>query len=918
MMIHTPASGERAALRGYRWQYDHIAARVYDSLVNGDFRAVRLTDPQAGRVDDLLLIRRGRADAYQFKSAAYDSYLTFQKLVKSQRTRSGSSAPSLLRSLADGWQRLRRRWENVRVHLVTPQLASINDHLGGTGDRPSSDHFSAFLSSVLIPLRRGEITVEDVRAEWRQALASLREASGIAPGELDRFLRALHLDLAAGSGVPPSPSVRHSDIVTLSSALFRCVSEANEVVELDQRELLDLVGWENRPRLHSRHEFPVNLDTYQPLTAAIQELQESLGRHDNGYVAVIGPPGAGKSTLLSQALTGSVDRVVRYYAYVPGAAPARTRLTAQAYLHDIVVMLSEAGIGTTRRELPSSDGNLLRQQLTDQLDAAGQQFRSSGHRTIIVVDGLDHVTRGHSGDDGLLAELPRPEELPKGVLFIVGSRTLVPLNAYAQQQLDERRSIIDLQHHRLSPASVLEICRRVPLTKDLPPEVHERLTDLSSGHPLALSYLLNRLRDAGGESADEALAGAPAYAGDVAAEYRAVWHQIEDDASLVEILVVCSRLRIAFTTEWLSTWAPSHAVQTFKRKLLYLFRRHHDGWRFFHDSFRQFAADHTALGDDARFDVGVDSGYHRRVAQLCVEAEDARISWEQLYHRYCGTQSDEVLTLARQSTFRDQYRRLRSPALIREDISLALGVAAERTDVSTMLRLHLALVEADQRTSMLENIDMPSLLFGAGLIDEAIAWCGEETRRVPLAHAYELTTRLGTAGDPAGRQIFDLIEHDGMDDPDRTRILGEADSAALAWTRAAALFRPLPTVVAAIRNVVEFRFANDVRDEMEQAQRWRRYVRMFQELVDAVGSDEAALTEIVSALADHVEQLNQPVAPSDGNDEKNGADNARNRRNASLADVQVRAYAALLEAASSAEIAEWSCPASVDTFRLCG
>ena len=665
-MIHTPASGERAALRGYRWQYDHIAARVYDSLVNGDFRAVRLTDPQAGRVDDLLLIRRGRADAYQFKSAAYDSYLTFQKLVKSQRTRSGSSAPSLLRSLADGWQRLRRRWENVRVHLVTPQLASINDHLGGTGDRPSPDHFSAFLSSVLMPLRRGEITVEDVRAEWRQALASVREASGIAPGEFERFLRALHLDLAAGSGVPPSPSVRHSDIVTLSAALIRCVSEANDVVELDQRALLDLVGWENRPRLHSRHEFPVNLDTYQPLTAAIQELQESLGRHDNGYVAVIGPPGAGKSTLLSQALTGSVDRVVRYYAYVPGAAPGRTRLTAQAYLHDIVVMLSEAGIGTTRRELPSSDGNLLRQQLTDQLDAAGQQFRSSGHRTIIVVDGLDHVTRDHSGDDGLLAELPRPEELPKGVLFIVGSRTLAPLNAYAQQQLDERRSIIDLQHHRLSPASILDICRRAPLTADLPPEVHERIADLSSGHPLALSYLLNRLRDAGGESADEALAGAPAYAGDVAAEYRAVWHEIEDDASLVEILVVCSRLRIAFTTEWLSTWAPLHAVRTFKRKLLYLFRRHHDGWRFFHDSFRQFVADHTALGDDARIDVGVDSGYHRRVAQLCVEAEDARISWEQLYHRYRGKQSDEVLTLARQTTFRDQYRRLRSLALIRE------------------------------------------------------------------------------------------------------------------------------------------------------------------------------------------------------------------------------------------------------------
>ena len=903
-MNHAPASGERSALRGYRWQYDHIAARVYEALVNGEFRAVRLTDPQAGQMDDLILIRRGRADAYQFKSTTYESYLTFQQLVRDQRTRSGSGAPSLLRSLADGWERLRRRWENAHVHLVTPQLASINDHLGNTDDRPSPDHFSAFLHSVLIPFHRSELMIENVRAGWEPALTSLREASGVSPDEFELFLRALHLDLAAGSGLPPSRSVSHSDIAALSSALLRRVSDASDVVELDQRELLELVGWESRPRLHSRHEFPVNLDTYQPLTAAIEQLRESLARHDSGYVAVIGPPGAGKSTLLSQALTGSVDRVIRYYAYVPGTAPARTRLTAQAYLHDIVVMLNEAGIEMPRRELPSDDVNQLRQQLADQLDSASQQFRSSGRRTIIVVDGLDHVIRDHSGDDGLLAELPRPGELPDGVLFVVGSRTPAPLNAYARQQLDERQSTIDLQHHRLSPAAVLEICRRAPLTTNLPLEIHQRIADLSNGHPLALSYLLNRLRDIGIESAEEALAGAPAYAGDVAAEYRAVWQDIEDDASLVEILVVCSRLRIAFTTEWLFTWAPSHAVQTFKRKLLYLFCRRQDGWRFFHDSFRQFAADRTALGDDSRPDVLVDSRAHRRVAQLCAEAEDPRMSWEQLYHWYRGDCSDQVLKLAQQTTFRDQYRRFRSPDLIREDVAVALRVAAERTDVLRMLRLHLALVEVDQRTSMLENVDMPGLLFDVGLIDKAIAWCGEETRRVPLAQAYGLATRLGTTGDPAGRQIFDRIEHDGMDDPDRTQVLGERDSVALAWTRAAALFRPLSTVITAMRDAVEFEPADDVRDEMMQAEQWRRYCRMLQALVDAMRSDEAALMAVVSALADHVAQLNESRAPSDDAEEENGTDRARNHRVASLVDLQVQVHTALLEAVATAEEAE--------------
>ena len=142
------------------------------------------------------------------------------------------------------------------------------------------------------------------------------------------------------------PSHHRSDMLTSLrfQPLFSdaCPKRAG-VVDLDERELLALVGWEHRPRLHNRHEFPVDLDTYQPLNDAVEQLKASIARHDSGYVAVIGPPGAGKSTLLSQALTGSPDRILRYYAYVPGSAPARTRRTAQAFLHDVVVMLNAGG-----------------------------------------------------------------------------------------------------------------------------------------------------------------------------------------------------------------------------------------------------------------------------------------------------------------------------------------------------------------------------------------------------------------------------------------------------------------------------------------------------------------------------------------------------------------------------------------------
>ena len=249
-MTQPAATGERQALRGYRWQYDHIAALVYDALYDGDFVSLRLTDPDAGRVDDLVLERLGRTDAYQFKSAENDGYVTFSRITREQRTRSGTTAPSLVRSLGDGWKSMQGWAGNTHVHLVMQQLASLNDRLGirGDPDRPSKDHFSSFLKGVLEPLSIGNLTLGEVATGWQPALAKLREASGVEPEEFGLFLRALHFDLNAGTALPPARSPRRSDIVGLSNALYRLVSNASDVVELDETDVLRLMEWTNRTR----------------------------------------------------------------------------------------------------------------------------------------------------------------------------------------------------------------------------------------------------------------------------------------------------------------------------------------------------------------------------------------------------------------------------------------------------------------------------------------------------------------------------------------------------------------------------------------------------------------------------------------------------------------------------------------------
>ncbi len=197
----------------------------------------------------------------------------------------------------------------------------------------------------------------------------------------------------------------------------------------------------------------------------------------------------GKATLLSQALSGRNDRVLRYYAYVPGMAAARTRLTGRGFVHDGVVMLQESGLSSRERQLPSERLDDLRQQLARSARRCETEFPQTGRRTIVVVDGLDHVDRDYTGADGLLGELPAPDALPDGVISLVGSRTLAPLHAYARHQIEARNSLVDLQHHPLSPAAVLEVCRRAPVTADLDPELHRRIAELSKGHPLARKAL---------------------------------------------------------------------------------------------------------------------------------------------------------------------------------------------------------------------------------------------------------------------------------------------------------------------------------------------------------------------------------------------------------------------------------------------
>src|SRR6266566_1243840 len=85
----SPGEGERRAIGGYYPQYRVAAALILRGLRDGTLEAIRLADPEAGRIDDIQVIGRTKLDAFQVKWSRYGETLTFRDLTRPD----GSSPP---------------------------------------------------------------------------------------------------------------------------------------------------------------------------------------------------------------------------------------------------------------------------------------------------------------------------------------------------------------------------------------------------------------------------------------------------------------------------------------------------------------------------------------------------------------------------------------------------------------------------------------------------------------------------------------------------------------------------------------------------------------------------------------------------------------------------------------------------------
>ena len=532
------------------------------------------------------------------------------------------------------------------------------------------------------------------------------------------------------------------------------LNQATETVLRSEKEKS-----KRKDELRNKHEFEAPR-YYKAIQDTAIEFQRKLEELKGGYLGVFGPPGSGKSTFLTQTLRALPIRSIRYYAYVPDAQdPSVLRGESINFFHDTTLQIQKLRDSHEERPDPT-DRIALNQFFHQQIALLGKDYEETKTRTIILVDGLDHIAREQHPDRSLIEDLPLPQTLPEGVYLIVGSQTkeLPNLPANIQNALSKKERAVWMG--KLSPQNVSEITHQT--LPEISNAFDQKIYQIVDGHPLSLIYLLNSLFLS--ESPDEytkILEGTTIYSGNIEDQYFAHWKKIEDDPDFSDFLGLLARIRGPIPIKWIAGWPITTKLLLIKlnRTLGQYFSSDSlERWEFFHNSFRIFLEARTADDLPGRTSEQINQEFHLNLAHL-YEKSDEPYKWEALYHYYKAGEHKRVVDIAQYDWFRSQVETLRPIDAIETDVRLAIKSAGQLLDKIALVRYTLIGASLQQRSNVLEDSQLPNLLIEAGRSDLAIDYARDGARlRLKDKAALSLARNLYDVNKREAARIFELAE----------------------------------------------------------------------------------------------------------------------------------------------------------------
>ena len=709
---------KRYARWGYGYQDKSAAERIFKALKDEQghggprLLGVKLADVQAGRVDDFVLVWENRVEGNSIKWAQNDSPMNWGGLV---------GAAGLLKDLASGFQRLKKAWPE---HSVLVRLQTSFPGSEKTGSTIVTRISVAQFLADHWERGRGAAASDDVREAWK----AVESHTGLSGEDLDEFVGACELCL----GVPQPPIAgpeneesRHylKQFKRLYKALATWITDNPDSDFVGREFLFAAIGLQHyQSELVQR--FPSPQIPYERNQSAADRLRLLLNDIDGGYVAVTGCAGGGKSTLVQDVLDAEKSVVlIRYFAYLPdGLGNPRDRGEALTFFRYVVGRLDRAFPGRTSVGIDSIIHG--RHALREHMARANKEFVANGRKTVLLIDGLDHVAREVGLRESILRELPTPSEMPDGFLIVLSARpealladTLGPSVSNAIASSSGRRVTVN----GLSRSEVHLIVSKALAGLSL--DDRERLFRNSAGNPLILTYLLNVVRASSTRTVAEAITDTARFDGDIDAFYAEALAAPLEDSERRRLLGLLCRAAPTIPVDWLLSWPEQGAVEDLYKRVLEPFTRVDQGnVSFIHNSLISFLVERTRWVLPGADQATAERDYYSRLADRSsgLPCRDP-LGRGHVFFLARAERFSEVLEVTTSAWLRESVREFVPYAMVRPTVLEATRVAWRLGEFGHVVRLILLDSELHQRSAHLDAEQLGEAFLNMGEHELALA-----------------------------------------------------------------------------------------------------------------------------------------------------------------------------------------------------
>jgi hypothetical protein len=749
-----PAMGERRARWGYGYQDKVATQRTLHALrqdlreAAAQFEGARLADLEAGRVDDFVLIWRDCVEGNSIKWSADCAPFNWGELVGSN---------GLLKELAAGFATLRNHWvgRTIKVRLHSNRGASAETH---HAQLISSISVAEFIAKhwALGPDSAQSTGVSEV---WSKIATHV----GLSGSEFATFVACC--DLSLGQPEPPgarsnSVDSRHyrNQFDSLHKAIATWLTNHPKSDLIDRDYLLRAIGYQiGRSGLVQR--FPDPDIPYERNQSAAERLKDMIDSTPGGYLAVVGPAGVGKSTLVQDVLTGFGNPFfVPYYAFLPHTDGNRDRAEALTFFQDIVERLDR--FDSARMSLGVADLAQGRGELRKCMSRANQRYVLRGEKTVLLVDGLDHVMREAGLQAPVLNELPHPNEIPDGFIVILSGQpqaflpSAIPVGVAASVEVNTRR----VEVSGLSRSQIHALVSRV--NKATNGSERDELHEACLGNPLILTYILAIFERSVDTTVEEAIEFAGNYVGHVDQYYKERLSLHLQDIQTRRVLGLLCRAAPTIDLAWLAKWPEKDLIEDIYSRVLAAFVRIEDGRvTFIHDSLISFLKMETRsrlLGSDPSADERnfFSTLADRALGRGCIDPVGRACVG---YLMKAGRHSD-VLAQLSSDWLRSAISAFLPYAHMHPMVLSGLSAACSTNDWGNVLRLTLLGYELNQRTNRVEAGELAEALLALDEPDLALAQIRSGGRLLVDDNvALEFAAKLWWFGNERNRTEFTTV-----------------------------------------------------------------------------------------------------------------------------------------------------------------